>query len=236
MTDQTVPDEKILAAQASAAAAQIPQVIVYGHSTLFYWWPAWAFGFIFAFLENVVLDPADDRAASGVGLSYVALLLLLIIFTNIRLRGIYSVVTLLGLAFLIVSFAWLGWWDRIAKILPYLEVRMNSGFYLVFSTALLVIWLIMFFIFDRLTYWRIRPGQMTIEHLVGGGAESFDANALRFQKMSSDLFRAGIGLGTGDLQVVGIGPTPMTMTNVPFAERKVRAIERLISVKPDFVT
>ena len=105
MTDQTVPDEKILAAQASAAAAQIPQVIVYGHSTLFYWWPAWAFGFIFAFLENVVLDPADDRAASGVGLSYVALLLLLIIFTNIRLRGIYSVVTLLGLAFLIVSFA-----------------------------------------------------------------------------------------------------------------------------------
>ena len=169
------------------------------------------------------------------GLSYVALLLLLIIFTNIRLRGIYSVVTLLGLAFLIVSFAWLGWWDRIAKILPYLEVRMNSGFYLVFSTALLVIWLIMFFIFDRLTYWRIRPGQMTIEHLVGGGAESFDANALRFQKMSSDLFRAGIGLGTGDLQVVGIGPTPMTMTNVPFAERKVRAIERLISVKPDFV-
>jgi hypothetical protein len=235
MTDQTVPDEKILAAQASAAAAQIPQVIVYGHSTLFYWWPAWAFGFIFAFLENVVLDPADDRAASGVGLSYVALLLLLIIFTNIRLRGIYSVVTLLGLAFLIVSFAWLGWWDRIAKILPYLEVRMNSGFYLVFSTALLVIWLIMFFIFDRLTYWRIRPGQMTIEHLVGGGAESFDANALRFQKMSSDLFRAGIGLGTGDLQVVGIGPTPMTMTNVPFAERKVRAIERLISVKPDFV-
>ena len=35
MTDQTVPDEKILAAQASAAAAQIPQVIVYGHSTLF---------------------------------------------------------------------------------------------------------------------------------------------------------------------------------------------------------
>ena len=235
MTDQTVPDEKILAAQASAAAAQMPQVIVYGHSTLFYWWPAWAFGFIFAFLENVVLDPADDRAASGVGLSYVALLLLLIIFTNIRLRGIYSVVTLLGLAFLIVSFAWLGWWDRIAKILPYLEVRMNSGFYLVFSTALLVIWLIMFFIFDRLTYWRIRPGQMTIEHLVGGGAESFDANALRFQKMSSDLFRAGIGLGTGDLQVVGIGPTPMTMTNVPFAERKVRAIERLISVKPDFV-
>src|SRR5215203_4151848 len=107
MTDQTAPNEKALAAQAAAEATRIPQVFVYGHSTLFYWWPAWAFGFFFAFLENVVLDPTDDQAASGVGLSYVALLLLLVIFTNIRLRGIYSVVTLLGLAFLIVSFAWL---------------------------------------------------------------------------------------------------------------------------------
>jgi hypothetical protein len=231
MTNQAITDEKALAQ--AGAAARTPQVFVYGHSTLFYWWPAWAFGFFFAFLDNVLLDPTDQQAASGVGLSYVALILLLVIFTNVRLRGIYSVVILLGLAFLIVLFAWLGWWDRIAKILPYLQVRMNTGFYLVFSTALLFIWLLMFLIFDRLTYWRIRPGQMTIEHLIGGGAESFDTNALRFQKMSSDLFRAGLGLGTGDLQVVGAGPAPLTMANVPFADRKVRAIERLISVKPD---
>jgi hypothetical protein len=32
----------------------------------------------------------------------------------------------------------------------------------VFSTGLLIIWLMMFFVFDRLTYWRIRPGQMTV--------------------------------------------------------------------------
>jgi hypothetical protein len=231
MTNQAIMDEKALAR--AAAHVRTPQVFVYGHSTLFYWWPAWVFGFLFAFLENALVDSADQHMASGVGLSYVALLLLLVIFTNIRLRGIYSVVTLLGLAFLIVLFAWLGWWDRIAKILPYLQVRMNTGFYLVFSTALLFIWMIMFFIFDRLTYWRIRPGQMTIEHLIGGGAESFDTNALRFQKMSSDLFRAGLGIGTGDLQVIGAGPSPLTMANVPFADRKVRAIERLISVKPD---
>src|SRR5437773_67277 len=107
MTDQIATDEAALAEAASTA--RIPQIFVYGHSTLLYWWPAWAFGFFFAFLDNVVLDPSDQQTASGVGLSYVALLLLLVIFTNIRLRGIYSVVTLLGLAFMIVSFAWLGW-------------------------------------------------------------------------------------------------------------------------------
>ena len=112
---------------------------------------------------------------------------------------------------------------------------MNTGFYLVFSSALLVLWLLMFFIFDRLTYWRIRPGQMTIEHLIGGGAESFDTNALRFQKLSSDLFRAALGFGAGDLQVTGAGQTgaPLNMPNVLFADRKVKSVERLISVKPD---
>jgi hypothetical protein len=40
--------------------------------------------------------------------------------------------------------------------------------------------MMMFFVLGRLTYWRIRPGQMTEEHLIGGGAESFDTNGLRF--------------------------------------------------------
>ena len=35
--------------------------------------------------------------------------------------------------------AWFGWWDDIAKLIPYLSVHMNTGFYLVFSTGLLII-------------------------------------------------------------------------------------------------
>ena len=98
-----------------------------------------------------------------------------------------------------------GWWDDIAKLIPYLSVHMNTGFYLVFSTGLLIIWLMMFFVFDRLTYWRIRPGQMTEEHLIGGAAESFDTNGLRFQKLGSDFFRAVLGLGAGDTGKLAAG-------------------------------
>ena len=111
---------------------------------------------------------------------------------------------------------------------------MNTGFYLVFSTGLLIIWLMMFFVFDRLTYWRVRPGQMTEEHLIGGGAESFDTNGLRFQKHSSDFFRAVLGLGAGDLKATGAGErATIEIPNVMFVDRKVHAIERLISVKPE---
>lgn len=76
---------------------------------------------------------------------------------------------------------------------------------------------------------------MTEEHLIGGGAESFDTNGLRFQKHSSDFFRTTLGLGAGDLKATaasGRGAT-IEMPNVMFVDRKVRAIEKLISVKPE---
>jgi hypothetical protein len=102
-------------------------------------------------------------------------------FHQCPLTGNKTIVVLLAVGFITTLLALFGWWDEIAKLLPYLSVRMDAGFYLVFSTGLLIIWLMMFFVFDRMTYWRIRPGQLTIEHRIGGGAESFDTNALRFQ-------------------------------------------------------
>jgi hypothetical protein len=235
------PDIMLISPNETASGRIEPEIRIYSHSTLFYWWPAWALGLIIGTLnsgqDTFAPSVNNDLPSSTIGLFYVFVLLLLIIFTNVRLRGIQSVVVLITIGFIAVLFAWLGWWDKIAKIVPYLSVHMNSGFYLVFSTGLLIIWLIMFFIFDRMTYWRIRPGQLTIEHRIGGGAESFDTNALRFQKLSSDLFRMVLGLGAGDLEATG-GPnaTTLRMSTVPFVQRKVRAIERLIAVKPDVVS
>ena len=175
------------------------------------------------------------RPSSALGLTFVSILLLLIDFSNVRLRGINSVVVLLSVAFIAVLLAWFGWWDDIAKLIPYLSVHMNTGFYLVFSTGLLITWLMMFFVFDRLTYWRVRPGQMTEERLIGGGAESFDTNSLRFQKHRADFFRVVLGLGAGDLRATTPGGSgaAIEIPNVLFVDRKVHAIEKLISVKPE---
>jgi hypothetical protein len=243
MTDQVLSNRPVVAtAPNSTDAVNSQQVNIYSHSTLLYWWPAWAFGFVVGLLnlgqERFLSSDQHVRANSVLGLSYVSMLLLLIIFTNIRLRGIKSVVVILAVGFVAVLLAWLGWWGEIISLLPYLSVQMNTGFYLVFSTALFFIWMLMFFIFDRMTYWRIRPGQMTVEHIIGGGAESIDTETVRFQKLSSDLFRTVLGLGAGDLQamVAGAPGTTLNMSNVLFAERKVHEIERLIAVKPDAVT
>jgi hypothetical protein len=227
---------KVVRAQPAAA---VQQIRIYGHSNLLYWWPAWAVGFLFALLnagqEQFLVTVPGSQPSSALGLTYVSTLLLLIIFTNVRLRGINSVVVLLSVGFVSVTLAWFGWWDDIAKLIPYLSVHMNTGFYLVFSTGLLIIWLTMFFVFDRMTYWRIRPGQMTEQHLIGGGAESFDTHGLRFQKHGSDFFRTALGLGAGDLKATAAGEHGATIEipNVIFVDRKVHAIEKLISVKPE---
>jgi hypothetical protein len=237
--EATIEREEIATSSSLPLAKQ--EIKIYSHSTVFYWWPAWVFGFVIALVsagqDEFSSKNQFEQTSSSLGLAYISLLLMLIIFTNVKLRGIKSVSVLLALGFVSVLLAWFGWWDEIVKIIPYLSVHMDTGFYLVFSTALLVVWLMMFFVFDRMTYWRVRPGQLTLEHRIGGGAESFDTNTLRFQKLSSDLFRVVLGLGAGDLQATG-GPhgTDLYMPNVTFAERKVHAIEKLIAVKPDVAT
>jgi hypothetical protein len=92
------------------------------------------------------------------GIFFIAILVLLIVFTTTKLRGIYSATTVVTAAFFVVLLAWFGWWDDILRFIPHLSARANMGFYRLFSTLLLGVWLLAFFVFDRSTVWRIRPG------------------------------------------------------------------------------
>ena len=214
------------------------------HSNVIYWWPAWLMGYVMAFASYVqgaktTGDPgfiSYVHPSNNPALLFISLLILLIVFTNAKLRGIYSVLTLVTLAFFAVLLAWLGWWDAIFTFIPHLAARANMGFYLVFSTALLIVWLAAFFVFDRLVYWRVSPGQLVEQRLIGGSSLSHDTNGLRFEKREQDFFRhVVLGLGAGDLQLTGKGlrDEMIAIPNVLFVNRKVNAIERLIAVKPE---
>ncbi|MEM1306728.1 MAG: hypothetical protein AAGG99_04315 [Pseudomonadota bacterium] len=224
----------------------LPSLRIYAHSTLFYWWPVWLSGYIMAAYTyvgggEIALDQVRNEwfhESSTVGVTFVAIMMLVIVFTNLKLRGIYSVVLGLVVALIAVSFAWLQVWDDILEFIPQLSVHMNAGFYLVFSTLLFAVWLLTFLIFDRTTYYRIVPGQLTVEHMIGGGEESYDTRGMLFQQKSDDFFRHRVlGFGSGDLElnVTGAKEATLVIPNVLFAGRKVRAIQHLISVEPDSV-
>ena len=222
------------------------KITLISHSNVVYWWPAWLGGYALALASYVggatITSASGDVAyihpSNNPGLLFIGLIMLLIIFTNARLRGIYSVVTLVTIAFFAVLLAWLGWWDAILRFVPHLAARANMGFYLVFSTALLTVWLAAFFVFDRLVYWHVRPGQLVEQHLVGGSSQSHDTNGLRFEKREQDYFRhVVLGLGAGDLLLTGKGLRDelIAIPNVLFVNRKVKAIEDLIAVKPEHI-
>lgn len=217
---------------------------IISHSDIFYWWPAWVAGFAVALISYVqgrdiaIMPEIVERVhpSNNPGIFFIAVLVLLVVLTNTRLRGIYSVVTVVTVAFFVVLFAWFGWWDNILSFIPHLSARANMGFYLLFSTTLLAVWLLAFFVFDRLTVWRVRPGQMVEERLIGGQARSYDTNGLVFERRGQDLFHDIIlGLGAGDLTLTigGANEETIQISNVLLVNRKVKAIERLIAVKPE---
>ncbi len=245
-TERDVQNAEIKHTSTPPAAMAPPEITIISHSNIFYWWPAWVAGFAAALVsytqgrDVAVVPEFIERIhpSNNPGIFFIAVLVLLVVFTTTKLRGIYSVVTVITVAFFVVLFAWFGWWDNILRFIPHISARANMGFYLLFSVSLLAVWLLAFFLFDRLTVWRVRPGQIVEERLVGGHARSYDTNGLVFERRSQDLFHdIVLGLGAGDLTLTigGANQETIQIPNVLFVARKVKAVERLISVKPDEV-
>src|SRR5262249_911546 len=82
--------------------AGTPEVIVYGHSWMFYWWPVWVVGYLMALLTwlhpvPVQIDGTEVLFASqtNLGVIYALVVLLMILLTNTSMRGLVSSVVVL---------------------------------------------------------------------------------------------------------------------------------------------
>jgi len=232
--------------EALAPGQQLPELKLYSHSSLFYWWPVWTVGYLFALLTYVYGEKISIggqeylmHPSKNLGVFYTVIFTTIIVLTNVTLRGLVSVVVIVTALFFTVLFAWLGWWESILALLPYLGIHMNLGFYVFFSTSIFIVWALAFWVFDRMTYWRIRPGQMTLEHVVGSGERSYDTRGLVFEKHLDDFFRHQVlGLGSGDLRITTAGARKeeIYIPNVLFVSRKVQEIQKLIAIKPSDAT
>jgi hypothetical protein len=116
-----------------------------------------------------------------------------------------------------------------------LNIFLNQGAYFWFSTLLFITWALATYVFDRFTYWVIKPGQITREHFWGAGSESYDTENMVLEKRRNDLFRHWIlGLGSGDLKIHTYGgrAEEIFIPNVLFVGFKIEAVQRLIAEKP----
>ena len=240
----TVAQER--AAERRERAAKEPDVvIIISHSNFFYWWPVWVCGYIMAaitwFNGVSVTIPGDNHAewfhpSKDLGVIFTLTLFLVILITNFVARGMASVVVILAVVLAVVLSLYFGWWETLATWYSLISFHMNLGFYVCFSTMIFIVWFLSVFVYDRMSYWRVTPGQMTHDYVIGGSAKSYDTRGMVFEKHRNDLFRHWIiGLGSGDIVISTMGAKreSLSVPNVLFVDGKVAAIQRLIAMQPD---
>jgi len=221
----------------------ISEVVIYSHSSLFYWWPAWVVGFLLAGLTywggqryEVGNDSIWLYPDSNPGVVFLLTLFLVIVITNVSMRGLVSALVIVTAVLITVLLAYFQLWDPILAWLGNLKVQLNVGAYFWFSTLMFVVWALTVFVFDRLSYWRFRPGQVTQEFVFGAAAKSYDTENLVLEKYRDDVFRHWVlGFGSGDLHIrpYGADREEIQAPNVLWIGRKIGAIQQLIATQPE---
>jgi len=168
------------------------------------------------------------------GVIFTFVLLLVIFITNVPLRGMWSLVAIILIAFVVLLFAYFGVWDKVMDLISQLDIRINEGGYFMIGLTLFLLWIITFVLFDRQVYITVTPGNFKVCTEIGGGERVYDTAGMQLEKHRSDLFRHWIlGFGSGDLTVQTSGGqiAHVELPNVLFIGRKVEQITNLIKKK-----
>jgi hypothetical protein len=195
---------------------------------------------VVTYLDGQVVSIGNSQVwfhrSKNLGVLFTLLFFLIILITNVTLRGLASVVVLLAAAFGALLLAYFGWWEDVLKWMGMVSIYMNMGFYVFFSSLVLLVWAFSVFVYDRSSYWRVTPGQLTYDAVIGGAQKSYDTRGMVFEKQRQDLFRHWIlGLGSGDISISTTGARRETFSipNVLFVDAKVREIQKMIAMQPD---
>lgn len=165
------------------------------------------------------------------GVVFVFVLLMVIVITNIPLRGLWSVIVIVVIVLLVILFALIDVWNTILGWVSILDIRITAGGYFAISSVLFVLWLVVMLFFDRQIYMVFTPGEVRVRQQIGDAEMIFDTTGMTVEKQRSNLFLHWfLGMGSGDLIVTtsGANPQHINMPNVLFIGKKVRDIGELL--------
>jgi len=250
-----MPDQATAAAPTPQSG---PEIRIYAHSPIIYWWVVWAYGFACAALtyfqgERLTIGEAAKplfiHTSPWVGLSFTLLLLLVIVATSVRARGLNALLLLLLMGGAAVATYFVMTMPGLWSTPPSLLLHMNLAFYLLVSTVLFIVWFVIVFIVDRLSYWRVRGTQVErvqmFGSVLGRAPESWSVMHIRLTRYSDDIIAHKIlalgflGLGTSDidvkLSIFGGGHEQFRIENVWRASGPMKAIQAAMGPKATVV-
>jgi hypothetical protein len=237
-----------------------PDIRIYSHCRLLYWWPVWAVGFVMAFwtyldTSRMALVPATavveghalvvpegtplaaplvHVARSPVpGAVFVLTLLLVTVFSNASLRGTWALVFGVSVLALALLLGWLGWWVFLYRWAGMLTVYINLGGYLTVAVPLFLVWVVTVFVLDRRTYVIFTAGQLRVCDRLGRAERAFDAMSVAFEKRPYNWFHRLVGFGAGDLvlRAGGLKGETYELPNVVRVARWLKLVEERLKTR-----
>jgi hypothetical protein len=169
--------------------------------------------------------------SNNLGVIFVVILCLVIVITNIPMRGLWSVIVTLGIALVTVLLAALGWWDPILGVLGVVDIHINALGYSSIALFLFAVWLLAYLLYDRRNSLVFGPGQLRVRKGFGVGETTYDTRGMIVEKHRDDVFRHWVlGLGSGDLTVktAGMNATQFEVPNVLNVSRKLERVKRAL--------
>src|SRR5262249_45594980 len=116
-------------------------------------------------MEDPHFHVADNK---GYGVLFTIVLLLVILITNVPLRGLWSVVVIVAVFLLSIIFALADWWGPILDAVGKLHIYINAAGYFLIALALFGVWLLTLLLFDPQIYMVFTPGQLRVHQEIGG--------------------------------------------------------------------
>ena len=170
-------------------------------------------------------------ASNNPGIIWALTLCMLVVVTHIELRGVWSVLAMVGIALVSVILAVFGLWDLLFAAFLVLDIHISAAGYLAISLFMLILWLITFLLYDRREYMIFTRGQLRVKQAVGTGEVVFDTRGMVIEKKRDALFRHWLlGFGSGDLVVntSGTNTRQFQMPNVLGINYKIALIHTML--------
>ena len=151
-------------------------------------------------------------ASNDPGIIWATTLCLVILLSQVPLRGLWSLVVMIVLVFTTVLLAAFGLWDPIVRAVRVVDIHITGFSYLAISVFLFALWLVTFLFFDRQVYMIFTRGQLRVRTAVSLGETVYDTRGMVVERHRDDLFRHWLlGFGSGDLTVRTGGPSPQQL-------------------------
>lgn len=166
------------------------------------------------------------------GVMFAVVLLVTIFVTNVPLRGLWTFLTLALIVVLALFLSLLKLWEQIFDAVGSLHIHLNMAFYLFIGLAVLIMWAVAVFVFDRRTYIIFTPGQIRVCEHIGDSVMAYPTAGVTLEKLRDDIFRHYIlGFGSGDLVVKTGGPASreIRMPNVLGIGWQLKEVENVLA-------